>query len=179
MRATFMLVFCACLLASGASAKAEPQVADHSEVEKLGAFAGEWVASGEMKDTPYSKAKIKSHDEMSCQWTPNHGFMICDQTIHTSAGTNNELSIYTYNPQEHAFAFFGLSRNDKEARTTKLTIENNLWTYWDEEEDGGKRVRFRTTNQFTSPTKVTWRSEYSEDGSHWVLMGEGTDSRVR
>ena len=179
MGTRLLLIFCLCVLTGSLRVMAQSQVAGDKEVEKLGVFAGQWVAGGEMKDTPYSKAKIKSHDEMNCGWTPNRGFMICDQLIHTASGTKNELSIYTYNPDEHAFAFFGVSRGDKEARTTKLIIEGNLWTYWDEEEDGRKYVRFRTTNQFTSETKVIWRSEYSEDGSKWVLMGEGTDTRVR
>lgn len=30
----------------------------------------------------------------------------------------------------------------------KLTIEGDLWTYWNEEDDNGKHVRFRTTNRF-------------------------------
>lgn len=48
----------------------------------------------------------------------------------------------------------------------------------DEFDDGAKHIQFRTTNKFTSPTTMTWRSEYSEDGAHWILMGEGTDSRT-
>ena len=149
------------------------------ELDKLGAFQGHWRTTGEIKETRYSKAKIKSQDEMTCGWTSNHGFMICDQLIHAGGLINNELSIYTYNPAEHCFAFFGVARNDQQARTTKLTITGNLWTYWDEEDDGGKHVSFRTTNRFVSPDRVEWRSEYSEDGMHWVLMGEGADTRIR
>ena len=149
-----------------------------SELEKLGALLGHWNTSGEMKDTPYSKARTKSNDEMTCSWTPNHGFLVCDQIIHTLTETRNDLSIYTYNEKQHTFSFFGLSRNDTEARTTKLTIEGSLWTYFDESDEGGKHVQFRTTNQFSSPSTVIWRSEYSEDGVHWTLMGQGTDKRI-
>jgi hypothetical protein len=92
-------------------------------------------------------------------------------------GTRNDLSIYTYNEKEHSFDFFGISRDDAEARTTKLTIQGNVWTYWDEADEAGKHIQFRTTNTFQSPATVVWRSEYSEDGAHWILMGEGTDTR--
>jgi hypothetical protein len=149
-----------------------------SELGKLKAFLGHWKTEGEFKDTPYSKAH-PSKSEMSCDWTPNHAFLLCDQTIHTPTGDKNDLSLYTYNEQSHVFRFFGVSQNDAEARTTKLTIEDNRWTYLDEGHDKGKHVRFRTTNKFTSPTTMSWRSEYSEDGVHWTLMGEGTDTRVR
>jgi hypothetical protein len=149
-----------------------------SPIVQLGAFLGKWKTTGEMKDTAYSKAR-SSVSESTCNWSANHGFLICDQIIESASGPRNDLSIYTYNEQEHAFSFFGLSRNDHEPRATKLTIEGDLWTYWNEEDDNGKHVRFRTTNRFTSQSAVVWRSEYSEDGAHWILMGEGRDTRVK
>jgi hypothetical protein len=150
----------------------------NSPLAKLSPFVGKWKTSGEMKDTAYSKARL-SISENTCDWSANRGFLICDQIIQSASGPGNDLSIYTYNEKDHAFAFFGLSRNDPEPRATKLTIEGNLWTYWDEEEHNGKHVRFRTTNRFALPSTVVWRSEFSEDGVRWVLMGEGQDTRVK
>ena len=149
-----------------------------NELEKPARFLGLWKTEGTFKDTPYSKAHT-SKSEMTCDWTPNHGFLLCDQIIHTPDRSKDDLSIYTYNQQSNAFSFFGLSPDDTEARTTKLTTEDNLWTYSDEGTEGGKHIRFRTTNKFTTPTTMNWRSEYSEDGVHWILMGDGTDTRVR
>ena len=59
------------------------------------------------------------------------------------------------------------------------TTQGNVWTYWDEADEAGKHIQFRTTNTFQSPATVVWRSEYSEDGAHWILMGEGTDTRKK
>jgi hypothetical protein len=148
------------------------------KLEKLGVFVGHWKTTGEMKETAYSHARVKSSDEMTCNWSTNHAFLICDQLIHAADGLRNDLSIYTYNDRERVYAFFGLSRNDAQARTTKLTIEDDLWTYWDEDDDAGKHIRFRTTNKFVSPTTMMWRSEYSQDGTRWILMGEGIDTRI-
>jgi hypothetical protein len=174
-------ILCAVLAASGSPRSALTAEAPEAkrEIEKLGMFLGRWDTTGEMKDTPFSKARTKSHDEMTCDWTPRHGFLVCDQMIHTPAGTRNDLSIYTYNEKERSFGFFGISRDDAEARTTKLTIQGNVWTYWDEADEAGKHIQFRTTNTFQSPATVVWRSEYSEDGAHWILMGEGTDTRKK
>jgi hypothetical protein len=180
MRKKTILTVALCMnlaVSSGVTA-ARTTPAEAGAIEKLGVFLGHWRTTGEMKETPYSKERKKSDDEMTCRWMPNHGFLICDQLIHRPQGTDNELSIYTYNEKDRAYAFFGVGRDEKEARTTQLTIEDNVWTYADESDEAGKRVQFRTINTFVSPTVVTWRAEYSDDGTHWILMGDGKDTRI-
>ena len=173
-----LLILCMSCSAIPGGLAAQPASAEASGIEKLAMFLGHWRTTGEMKETPYSKARKKSDDEMTCQWMPNHGFLICDQILYRPEGTKNELSIYTYNEKDRSYVFFGVGRDDKEARSTELTDDNNVWTYSDESDEAGKRVQFRTVNTFASPTVMTWRSEYSEDGTHWILMGEGKDTRI-
>lgn len=176
MRTILLVSFCVLTLTPETPLTVQTSTTN-DPIAQLGAFLGKWKATGEMKDTAYSKAR-PSISENTCNWSANHGFLICDQIIQSASGLRNDLSIYTYNEQEHAFAFFGLSRNDREPRATKLNIEGNVWTYWDEESDKGKHISFRTTNRFTSPSTIVWRSEFSEDGTHWILMGEGQDTRI-
>jgi len=171
-----LILFIGCLVVPGGMSAPAP--AGAPGIEKLGLFLGRWSTTGEMKATPYSKARKKSDDEMICQWMPNHGFLICDQLIRGAQGTKNELSVYTYSEKDHNYAFFGIARDEKEARTTKLSVDDKVWTYSDESDEAGKRVQFRTVNTFISPTEMRWHSEYSEDGTHWILMGEGKDSRL-
>lgn len=150
-----------------------------SGLDKVGAFLGEWKSKGEMRDTTFSKAGSNSATT-TCAWSLNHGYLTCDQLVQTPDGPENDFSVYTYNEKDHTYLFFGLSRGDGDARTPKLTIEGNLWTYlggFDRKD--GKHISFRTTNTFTSPTNVTWRSEFSDDGAHWTIMGEGTETRVK
>jgi hypothetical protein len=148
-----------------------------NDIMKLGAFIGEWSTKGDMKSTPYTKAASNT-SHLTCSWALNHGFMICDQVVQTADGPTNDLSVYTYNDKDDSFAFFGISRNAPRARTPKLTIEGDLWTYTNEFDDGAKHIHIRTTNRFTSANSVAWRTEYSEDGTHWITMGEGTDTRI-
>ena len=149
----------------------------YADVNALGAFLGMWEGKGTSKDSAYSKAGPNSA-QTNCNWSPNHGFLVCDQIVHLPDGvTQNDLSIYTYNETDHSYAFYGLSKNNSRVRTPKLTIEEKRWTYSGEFEDHGKKIRFRTINDFTSPTTVTYRAEYSEDGTHWTLMSEGTNTR--
>jgi hypothetical protein len=149
-----------------------------NEIDKLSAFVGHWTLSGELKDAATGKPTIKLSSDITCNWSTNHGFLICDQIIHLPDGTQNDFSIYTYSEKDHAYQFFGITRGNKEPRTTKLTIEGNLWTYSSSDTSGGKNVQYRTTNRFTTASKVEWRSEYSEDGTHWITTAEGTDARA-
>ena len=110
--------------------------------------------------------------------SPNYGFLVCEQIVHLLDGaTQNDHSIYTYNETDHSYAFYGLSRNNSRVRTPKLTSDDKRGTCSREFEDNGKKIRFRTINDFTTPTTVTYRAEYSEDGTHWTLMSEGTNTK--
>ena len=55
LRLVVTLFVCATTTLSAAAAD--------QELEKLGAFQGHWRTTGEIKETRYSNAKIKSHDE--------------------------------------------------------------------------------------------------------------------
>src|SRR5258708_2747451 len=167
---TVLLVFVLVPLAMGQETK---QPATQSPVEKLGAFIGKWEGTGEMVNSPFSKGG-KNSGETNCAWSPNHGYLVCDQIVHLPEGTQNDLSLYTYNESDKSYAFFGHSRNDRNVRTPKLTIEGNIWTYFVEFDDGPKHMRIRTVNEFKSASLVTWRSEFSEDGTNWTAMGSGS-----
>ena len=148
-------------------------------LEALGAYAGVWQSKGVSHDTAYSKAGNNSA-ETRCNWSPNHGFLVCDQTVHPpDGGTQNDLSIYTYNDSDGTYQFTGLSRGSSRVRNLKLTIEGRRWTYSSQFDAGGKTVHFRTVNEFVSPSKVTFRAEYSEDGKTWTLMSEGASERAQ
>src|SRR5258706_2240690 len=76
----------------------------------LGAFLGMWEGKGASKDSAYSKAGPNSA-QTNCNWSPNHGFLVCDQIVHLPDGvTQNDLSIYTNNETDHSYAFYGLSK---------------------------------------------------------------------
>ncbi|MGH9430867.1 MAG: hypothetical protein ACRD3T_04935 [Terriglobia bacterium] len=152
--------------------------ASASPLEALGAYLGQWSGDGRMLDTAYSKA-ADIGAITDCSWSPSHGFLICDQKIHTPAGPSEDVSIYTYNEKDHEYEFFGLSRNSREVRTPKLTIQGNRWIYSSQFTDQGKHVQFRTTNDFTSATTLTFKTEFSLDGTHWTLMLAGTSHRVK
>src|SRR5262249_10264064 len=143
--------------------------------EALGRIVGRWATRGEMKATPYSAAGPVA-GELSCAWTAAHGFVVCELLVHHGTTAEEQLSIYRYSAGARAYAFVGLSP-DGGPRTPELTLDGDVWTYAGESTIDGKTVRFRTTNRFGSASEMSWRSEYSEDGVHWLLLGEGSDTR--
>lgn len=175
----------ACLLLGGSSLAldahrrpAHPVRPASHALEALSAFRGEWEGSGEMYATPYSRPGT-SRVHTSCEWTANHGFLLCDQMIHGVRGASNDLSIYTYDDSSHAYEFFGLSRGSARARTPGLTIAGRTWTYASAFDDrAGAHVQIRTVND-VEDTVITYRTEYTTDGgAHWVLMGKGASHRM-
>ncbi len=149
-------------------------IARAEDLNSLGAYLGKWKGTGQSKDTAYSKAGT-TEAETNCAWSANGGFLVCDQKV----PTGEDLSIYSYNESDHAFQFVGLSRGSNRVRTLKLTIEGKHWTYQSEAQINGKRVQFRTVNEFTNPDTVTYKAEYSEDGEHWTTMSEGANRRIK
>ena len=150
---------------------------DSSALEKLDAWTGHWRARGESLATAYSHAASLS-SETTCQWSINHGYMICDQMIDGPKGRMNALSIYTYSEADKAYRFYGIDQSGQ-PRTPPLTIQGNVWTYGGGFEADGKQIQIRTVNEFETPSKVDWRTEFSSDGGqHWSLMNHGTETRI-
>ena len=176
MRPIALLVVCALLAGSSLAIAAHRPSSD--ALDALAPFRGEWEGSGETYATPYS-ARGTSRAHTSCEWTRNHGFLLCDQMVHQNERTSNDLSIYTYDDSRHAYEFFGISRGAARARTPELTIAGRTWTYASEFDDHGAHVRIRTVND-VQDTVIAYRTEYTTDGgAHWVLMGKGASHRVR
>jgi hypothetical protein len=140
---------------------------------------GQWVGAGQFVDTDYSKAN-RASATITCVWSPDHFFVICDLDINFGGNPMHDLSIYTFDPKTSRFYFYGVSLGTENPRSPALDIRENgeRWTYSSTAEIKGKTVQFRTTNQFRDNDHVEWRSEYSVDGGKtWTRTGEGKESR--
>jgi hypothetical protein len=172
------LIFTLCVLCSAMLA------ADTSKptADVLGRWVGgTWVGDGTLVDSDYSKA-MPVGGVSNCAWSPDHVFMLCDQNNTVDGKPERDLSVYAFDPEKAAYRMFGMSPGSEKARATELTIsaDHNRWEYLGKAEIGGKTVEFRTVNVFRDNDHVDWWSEYSSDnGAHWVKMGEGKESRQK
>jgi hypothetical protein len=154
-------------------------------VDKLAAdvlgrwVGGTWPLEGKMLDTDYSKASTVT-GVSNCGWSPDHVFLICDQSLMVDGKPDRDLSAYVFDAENSTFHFYGLSPKGERPRSTDLVIsaDGNHWEYRSKNEIKGKTVQFRTINEFRNPDHIDWWSEYSTDGgAHWVKMGEGSEKR--
>ena len=144
-------------------------------------IGGKWPLDGKMLDTDYSKAMTVT-GVSNCGWSPDHIFMLCDQSINEEGKPSRELSVYVFDPENSTFHFYGLSPGGGRPHSTDLAIsaDGNHWVYSSENEIKGKPVKFRTINEFRNPDHIDWWSEYSTDsGANWVKMGGGSEIRKK
>src|SRR5271170_4514833 len=93
LRGLYFAVVAASTLALASDHLQVPKIAP--ELSKMNVWVGKWASQTQVMTTPYSEAASVT-SEMTCTWSPNHGFILCDHLIHGAAGVSNSLSVYTY-----------------------------------------------------------------------------------
>jgi hypothetical protein len=147
-------------------------------LKNLDAWNGRWTTQGKLYDTAYSHAGNITI-AMTCGWSAYNGYMICDHLFNGPAGKRNDLSVYTYNPEDNSYKFYSVDQTGP-PRGVPLTIEGDIWSYDSEMEKDGKKILIKTINDFSKPGIVAWNTKFSEDaGAHWTQMNEGVDTKVR
>src|SRR5437764_1983246 len=126
---------------------------------------GKWVGDGHLVDSAYSKA-AKVSGVTTCAWSPNHVFLVCDQDVTFNGAPMRDLSIYVFDPKANAFHFYQVTPEGGQPHATSLQISSDgtKWIYLGSGDmGGGKKVQFRTSNQFHGNDQVDWWSESSGD----------------
>jgi hypothetical protein len=142
---------------------------------------GKWPLEGKMLDTEFSKA-LTVTGVSTCGWSPDHVFMICDQSLLEDGKPSRELSVYVFDPDKGTFHFYGLSPEGGRPHISDVVIsaDGNHWEYQNKAEIKGKTVLFRTINEWRSQDHIEWWSEYSSDeGKTWTKMGGGSEKRQK
>lgn len=162
------------LLLSAAGAFAQ---ASTDATKTLSMFLGHWEGGGTFSDTKLSKAdKVTSTGD--CDWSPQHRYLVCEQTIRDSKGTHGQLTVFypTEKKDEVGYATF---QNSAKPVGGTVQIEGNVWTFQDTFTSGEVETTVRTTNRFEGDQE-SFRVEYSQDrGAHWTTMLDGEQHRVK
>ena len=156
--------------------------ADKPSAEILGRLVGgQWPLTGELLDTPFSKAG-KITGASRCAWSPDHIFVVCDQELLVGDKPERELSIYAFDPNTARFHFYSVTPTSDRASNGSLDIsdDGNRWIYFGTGEAGGKTVQYRTTNEYHGPDHVDWWSEVSTDnGKTWIKTAFGKETHEK
>jgi hypothetical protein len=167
------------LIAMTAARAATPNAPPPDAAGKLSIWAGHWELSIERYETPYSHAG-KESGTADCDWMPNKGYMVCDYLSgdSSSAGPVNNLSVFSFSPEQDAYTHLGISK-DAKPLWERVTIEGNTWITPLEIPYRGKMIGYRDVYVFLAPDKQMIRHEVSaDDGKDWTLIGEAFATKI-
>jgi hypothetical protein len=160
--------------ASGATSDPTPSLG------RLNAWQGHWTVAEENKETRYGHAFSLSWDA-DCSWMPHRRYMICDFQSDgvdpQAGGIENNLSLFTYSPSEHAFHHMGITR-DAKPLFEKMELAGDTWTDQFEIPYKGSLLYCKDVYTFTSPSRYIRKFEISADqGATWTLVSTGVGTR--
>jgi hypothetical protein len=119
--------------------------------------------------------------DADCSWMPHRRYMICDFQSDgvdpQAGGIENNLSLFTYSPSEHAFHHMGITR-DAKPLFEKMELAGDTWTDQFEIPYKGSLLYCKDVYTFTSPSRYIRKFEISADqGATWTLVSTGVGTR--
>jgi hypothetical protein len=132
------------------------------ELAPLQAIVGTWKSEA-----------VVSH----CDWSPEHRWVVCDQSGTVEGKPFSAISIYGYSVNRKQHVFFTTPDGAKQPYATTLRLEGKTWSYLPVDEADARK--FKTTNEFTSADSYVWKVWRSSDGEHWKVIQSGTATRMK
>ena len=169
--------FCAALaiamLATFAFASAQDAGGNSPDAREL--YVGKWQGQGHLYDTPYSKEGDVT-DTTVCSWASERTYLVCEQVTQTPGGPGHQLAVYVRTADGYAFQRIG---TDGSANTSTIEVSGATWIYENSFDDKGRKITFRTTNDFSTPGEQRWKTVYSVNGASPIVIGEGVERRAQ
>jgi hypothetical protein len=166
-RAWLCIVLAACVSASSPLAAQSSSRGGAPGVDALGAIVGTWQS-----DVVDGRSALAN-----CVWTPQHGAVLCEQTITTGMDVHHALNVFTFDATRSKYFLYVVPQPGSPATLVPIVIDGTRWIYGgDVPASGGRRVR--TINDFSDRDSYTWWTESSDDGEHWTRMTGGRNTRT-
>ena len=147
------------------------------ELSRMDIWIGTWESQTQVMSTPYSEA-ASTTSEMTCNWSPHHGFILCDHLMNGIDGVSNSLSVYTYDEAGKTYKFFGVDK-DTSPREVPMQVKGNVWSFGTEVQNQDKTIMFLTNDEFISDKVMHFRTEFSEDnGRNWKELNQGQLTKI-
>ncbi len=176
LRGIYLSVVAVSTLALGSDHLVVPKIAP--EISKMDVWVGTWESQTQVMTTPYSEAASMT-SEMTCTWSPHHGFILCDHLMNGPTGVSNSLSVYTYDEAAKTYKFFGVNKDDS-PREVPMQVKGNVWSFGTEVQNQDKTIMFLTNDEFLSDKVMHFRTEFSEDnGRNWKELNQGQLTKDR
>ena len=158
------------VLAASALAQTEPPKPG-PEHKKLDVFTGSWTLEGDMKPGAMGPGGSMTEYE-KCEWMEGNFFLICHTDFKSSMGNGSGISVMGYSAEDKAYTYREYN-SWGETMESKGSVDNDTWTWTNDEKMGDKMVKGRFTMKLTSPNTYTFTFEMSQDGTKWTNVMEG------
>ena len=147
------------------------------EITRMNVWVGTWQSKTQVMTTPYSEAS-SSTSEMTCTWSPHHGFVLCDHLMNGTNGVTNSLSVYTYDEVAGTYKFFGVDK-DTSPREVPMQVKGNVWSFGTEVQSENKTIMFLTNDEFLSDKVMNFKTQFSDDnGRNWKELNQGQLTKI-
>jgi Protein of unknown function (DUF1579) len=161
--------------AQGASA---PPPKPGPEHQKLAGLVGSWTAEGEITENPFGPAEKRSA-KITTEWfSGNFAVVRHVEGTGSVSGASSSLDIIAYDGSAKGHTWYQVT-NLGSTRLSKTSISGGELIVLRDTEANGKPYKFRGTLKGLGTDKLTWVSEYSEDGKVWKAYFHSTDTRVK
>lgn len=141
------------------------------EHKKLDVLAGSWTLDGDMKPSPMGPGGKMTEIE-KCDWMDGGFFLVCHTDFKSSMGDGAGLSILGYSADDKAYTYREYN-SWGESMESKGSVDNDTWTWTNDEKMGGTIMKGRFTMKLLSPTSYTFTFEMSQDGTKWNTVMDG------
>ena len=153
-----------------------PATADAKPADTLGRFVGTWRSSATLVKSDYSSAGT-AHGTTTCVWSMSKEFVICQQAVVVDGALSHDIAIYSYDPAAKHYTFHTVGVSNASDSTIEVTSKSVV--YPSSFKDKGHTVTMRTVNEWRSPNRYDFRTEFSIDGGkHWTTMLSGFAYRI-
>jgi hypothetical protein len=147
------------------------------ESEKLGFLVGTWKIERAVHKTAYQLTEVRQSPIQTGEWLQGHLLVLCLLRQTPSTGPYGKVSIFGYDPEAGTYfcdVYMGMGQRLYYAGSR----EGNTWTFVGDSKERGKTFKFRWTIVGESPTLITSKLEYSEDGGPWILASDAKWTRM-
>jgi hypothetical protein len=141
------------------------------EHKKLDVLAGSWTLDGDMKPSPMGPGGKMTETE-KCDWMDGGFFLVCHTDFKSSMGDGTGISILGYSADDKAYTYREYN-SWGESMESKGSVDNDTWTWTNDEKMGGTIMKGRFTMKLLSPTSYTFTFEMSQDGTKWTTVMDG------
>ena len=165
-----------CLALGQATAPQPPKPGP--EHQMLAGLVGDWTSEGEAGENPFGPAE-KWSAKITSEWFSGNFAVV--RNVHGKGSVIGDvlsLDVIAYDTAAKAYTWYGVDNQGWTGLATVAISRDVLTAVW-ETQANGKTYKIRGTLKGLGSDRLTWISEYSEDGTVWKPFFHSTDTKVK